>query len=118
MQRYIGRRFVKKGDAADAKKFYYEILDIFAYQPAAKDPNVMPSTDQQLYKFNIQKFYRNKTVKVTRRDDKGDKVEVQANQPVDGHENRGGNFVCIDAWASFPLDSAKFLASFEPDTGE
>src|ERR1017187_2960427 len=95
LQRYIGRQFVRKDNPKDSKLYFYKVIDIFAYQPSAKDPNMLPSTEQQLYKFNVQKYYRNKMVKVSRRDDKGDKIEVQANQPVDGHENRGGNFVCI-----------------------
>jgi len=118
LQKYIGRHFVKKDDAADATKYFYVVLDIFAYQPAAKDPNFLPSTDDQLYKFNIQKYYRNKTVKISRRDDKGDKVAVEANQQVDSHVTKGDHFVCVDAWASFPIDSTKFLAAFKPDAGE
>lgn len=118
LTKYIGRQFIKRDDAADAKKFFYKVLDIFAYQPSAKDPQYLPSTDQQLYKFNVQKYYRNKMVKVSKRDGNGDKVEVQANQPVDSHESRGGVFVCVDPWAFFPMDTVKFLAAFAPDTME
>ena len=118
LTKHIGRRFVKRDDEKDAKKYFYQVLDIFAYQPSAKDPTMLPSTDQQMYKFNIQKYYRNKLVKVTRRDESLNQLEVQANQPVDSHESRGGNFVCVDPWASFPMDSAKFLAAYEVDTTE
>ena len=69
LAKHIGRRFIKRGDEKGAKKYFYKVLDIFAYQPSAKDPNVLPSTDQQMYKFNVQKYYRNKKVNVTRRDD-------------------------------------------------
>lgn len=118
LQKYIGRRFVRKGNEADAKKYFYVVLDIFAYQPSSKDPNVLPSTDEQLYKFNIQKYYRDKLWEVTRRDSSQNQVKVKTNQPVDSHEARGGNFVLVDSWASFPMDTAKFLASFSPDTDE
>ena len=118
LSRYIGRRFVRKGNEADAKKFFYVILDIFAYQPSSKDPTIFPNTDQQLYKFNVQKYYRDKIWEVTKRDSAQNQVKVKTNQPVESHESRNGNFVLVDPWASFPMDSAKFLAAFSPDAEE
>ncbi len=118
LQKYIGRQYIKKGDEKDAKQFFYKILDIFPYQPMAKDMESMFSTENQLYKFNVQKYYRNKTRKAKRRDEGGNQVDVDANEPVESHEMRNGNWVCVDPMASFPMDTKKFKEQFEPDTQE
>ena len=117
LERYIDRRFVKKGDAKDAKQFFYKVIDIFAYQPAASDPNVLPSTDQQLYKFNVQKYYRNKTQTVTKRDSNQNQVTIETEAPVASHSWAEGGKL-LDSYASFPIDTAKFKEQFEPDNQE
>lgn len=117
LERYIDRRFVKKNDKADSKEYFYKVIDIFAYQPAAQNPDVLPSTDQQLYKFNVQKYYRHKTQKVTKRDSSQNQVTTESEAPVMSH-NWGEGGRLLDPWASFPIDTHKFKEQFEADNTE
>jgi len=114
LQKYLFKNFVKKGDDKDAKKFFYRVIGMHKSAPAG----IIASSDKFLIHFEVQKYHRNKMVKVTKRDEGANQIEVSENMQVDGHEMRDGNWACVDETASFFKDSEKFLAEFEGDKVE
>ena len=97
------------------KEYFYKIVSIRPVSPA----NVTTSDEQFTLLFELQKYYRNRTKKVNKRDSvDGPDMETEQNEPVKRWEsNRLGNYVLVDADASFPIDTRLFEQQFVPDNG-
>lgn len=113
-EKMLFKNYVRKGDEKDAKKFFYRIQGMHPYQPAG----FVTSTDDCLFQFEVQKYYRNKTKKTNVLDEHNPQVKREVDSPlhVDGHEMKGGKWVCVDPWASFFMDVRAFKEKFELDT--
>ncbi len=111
LTKQIGKRFVKKDDAKDAKKFFYKIIGMHKNIPAGFNH----STDEFLISYEVQKYHRNKMVKSKKRDEGGNQFDAEENLQVDGHEMKEGIWVCVDQTASFFKDSKDFSKEFESD---
>ena len=117
-EKMLLKSYVKKGDKEDATKFIYRVVSMFPFQPAVSKIEDMANTEELLYKFQIQKFHRSKTQKVTKRDEQANQVEVSDNVQVDQHVMRNGHWVCVDPTASFPMEVREFKEKFEVDSGD
>ena len=114
LERFIFKNYVRKNDEKDNKKFYYKILGMHPYQPAG----LITESENQMYKFEVQKYHRNKTGKFKRRDEQGNEREVTDNIQVDAHEFRNGKWILVDSTASFFIDTTKFKEEFQLDNQE
>ena len=110
LDKYIGKSFVPKNNAAFAKKFFYKVEAVIPYTPAG---NYGP--DQHRYDFKLQKYHRNKTETVKVADVKGNSEEMVRNARVDGHQLINGNWICTDTTADITCDSEKFKEQYEAD---
>lgn len=125
LQKCLLKNYVKKNDKEDAKTFFYKVIDMHPYQPATNykpkaDNFELPSTEDFLIRFGIQKYYRNKFTKTTVRDQQNPQIssDAQVNQQVDSHVLKDGRWVCVDKTASFFKDAREFLSEFEIDSTE
>jgi len=124
LEKCIGRNYTKKGDAKDAKKFFYKVTGCHQNVPAVPfsltQAADLGSTDDFLISFEVQKYYRNEFRNSTFRDPQNPNSsrEIKVNQHVESHVMKNDKWVCVDKTASFFMDSKKFLAEFERDKEE
>ena len=112
-KKYVGKNFVKTGDDKDAKKFFYRVMSLNGYEPAG----FLAPAQGCLVQLMVQKFYRHKQRKVTKRDEQQNQVEVDEPEAVQGTGwTKDGIAYLIDPTASFGIDMEKFKAEFKPDT--
>ena len=120
----MDRQFVPvspKGKEQDIKEFFWKIESAHPYEPAHKHDSkgllieaFNPPTGKCMIRFNIQKFYRNKTVKRDLVTPQGTK-EIKENVRVPMHEMVEGEWVEVDANANFFMDSTEFLKKFKQE---
>ena len=110
LEKYIGKSFVLRGNEKSAKKCFYKVESIIPYTPAG-----MGGPEDHLYSFNVQKYYRDRTEKVSVASDNGSTQELERNARVEGHQMINGKWQCVDPTASRMVDSTKFKEEFEPD---
>jgi len=111
-EKQIGRRYVRRNHPEEAKEFFFKITGMHPYQPGG----VVCSEDQNLYQFEVQKYYRNKFTEVTVRDEHQNQSKTKQNMQVDAHEDRNGRWVLVDKWGSFFMDTTQFQSEFAVDT--
>jgi hypothetical protein len=110
LEKFVGKNFVARNNERDAKKFFFTVEAIIPYSPAGiADP------DQHRYSFLIQKYNRNKTMKVSIVTKDGGTAEVDRNVKVESHKEINGKWACVDPMANRLVDTDDFKAQFEPD---
>ena len=113
-ERMIGRKYIRKGFPEEAKDFFFEITGMHPYQPAS----IACSEEQNLFQFEVQKYFRNKHTTVNKRDEHANQIESKQNLQVDSHVMRNGRWILADPMASFFRDVAEFQKEFSLDTTE
>ena len=109
-EKMLLKSYIKKGDAKDNKKHVYRIVSMFPFQQnGPKSFEDMPQPDERNYKFQVQRYLRNETRKVKRRDPQGNEVEIDDNIPTPQHEmTEEGTWELLDKDANFAVDVQDF----------
>ena len=113
-EKMIGKRYIRKNYPEEAKDFYFQVTGAHPDQPAV----ALCNEDQFNLVFEVQKYFRNKFVNVSKRDDKANQIDLKVNLQVDSHVMKNGKWILADPMASFFKDARQFKEEFSIDTTE
>ena len=114
LEKYLFKNFVPKNDEKFSKKYFYRVEAIIPYTPASLEAD----PEQHLYKFMIQKYYRDRKETVSVAASNGSRQDIEREAKVEGHEMFNGKWQCVDPQANRLVDSSDFKRDFEADSAE
>ena len=116
-EQMLFKPYVRKTEKVEgeSKKFFYQIVSMHPYVPKAIE---VTATHQHLVSFEIQKFYRDKTIKRNEfvENRKAPKeVTTALEVPWVEINPKDGTSRVLDADATFNMDSRQFIKEFQRD---